>query len=99
MDKVLMQAELLGEAILASEEYISMRLAEQAVMDDDDAQELIQTYSERKDAMQAGAIRKKPLDNDAMAKAGDAVKETEELIGKKPLINLMRDKEQPIIRI
>ena len=90
MDKVLMQAELLGEAILGSEEYISMRLAEQAVIDDDAAQQLIQTYTERKDAMQQ-ALSAKPLDHEAMAKAGEAVKETEELISKHPLINRMRE--------
>ena len=85
------QAELLGEAILASEQYISMRLAEQAVMDDDKAQQLIQTYSERKDAFQK-ELAKKPMDNDAMTKAGEAVKESEEAIGNHPLINAMRDK-------
>lgn len=91
MNNVLMQAEQLGEAILESGQYISMRLAEQAVMDDDAAQELIAEYSNRKDAMQK-ALAAKPLDHDAIAKAGDAVKETEDLIGKHPLINAMREK-------
>ena len=35
MEKVLNQAELLAEAILESEEYIAMRLAEQAAMKDE----------------------------------------------------------------
>lgn len=91
MDKVLLTAEQLGEAILESEQYISMRLAEQAVIDDEAAQDLIQEYSDRKDAMQK-ELTKKPLDHDAIAKAGDAVKETEERIGKHPLINVMREK-------
>ena len=91
MDKVIEQAELLGEAILQSEQYIAMRLAEQAVMDDDAAQQLIQTYSERKDAMQK-ALAAKPLDHEAIAKTGDAVKETENLISANPLINVMREK-------
>jgi cell fate (sporulation/competence/biofilm development) regulator YlbF (YheA/YmcA/DUF963 family) len=91
MDKVLEQAEQLGEAILESEQYISMRLAEQAVMDDDAAQELILKYSQRKDAMQK-ALAAKPLNHDAIAKAGEAVKETEDLIGSHPLINAMREK-------
>jgi cell fate (sporulation/competence/biofilm development) regulator YlbF (YheA/YmcA/DUF963 family) len=91
MDKVLMQAELLGEAILESEQYISMRLAEQAVIDNDEAQQLIQTYTERKEAMQT-TLAAKPLDHNAVAKAGDAVKETEAAIGKHRLINLMREK-------
>ncbi len=91
MDKVLLQAELLGEAILASDEYISMRLAEQAVIDDDAAQQLIQSYSERKEALQK-AMSQKPLDHEAMAKAGEAVKETEALIAAHPLISVMREK-------
>ena len=37
MEKVLNQAELLAEAILESEEYINMRLTEQAVMKDEEA--------------------------------------------------------------
>jgi cell fate (sporulation/competence/biofilm development) regulator YlbF (YheA/YmcA/DUF963 family) len=91
MDKVLMQAELLGEAILESDEYISMRLAEQAVIDNDAAQDLIQSYTERKEALQQEMARK-PLNHEAMAKAGEAVKEAEEQIDKHPLISLMRDK-------
>ena len=91
MNKVLMQAEQLGEAILASEEYISMRLAEQAVTDDDAAQKLIDEYSTRKSAFQQ-EMEKKPLDQDAMAKAGEAVKELEDEISKHALISVMRDK-------
>jgi cell fate (sporulation/competence/biofilm development) regulator YmcA (YheA/YmcA/DUF963 family) len=68
-----------------------MRLAEQAVIDDDGAQNLIQTYSQRKDAFQKELV-KKPLDHEAIAKAGEAVKETEGLIAEHPLIGRMRDK-------
>jgi cell fate (sporulation/competence/biofilm development) regulator YlbF (YheA/YmcA/DUF963 family) len=81
----------LGESILESEQYIAMRLAEQAVIDDDGAQELIQVYSERKDAFQQ-ELAKKPLDHEAVAKAGDAVKETENQLSGNALINAMRDK-------
>ncbi len=91
MNKVLLQAELLGEAILESEEYVSMRLAEQAVLDNEDAQKLIQEYSELKDAFQA-ELAKKPLDNDAIAKAGEAVKAVEEKLSGNTLINDMREK-------
>jgi len=85
------QAELLGEAILASEQFIAMRLAEQAVVADDEAQKLIQTYSQRKETFQK-ELEKKPMDNDAMAKAGEAVHESEEAIGNHPLISQMREK-------
>ncbi|MBN1777694.1 MAG: YlbF family regulator [Clostridiales bacterium] len=86
MNKVLLQAELLGEAILESDEYIAMRLAEQAVIDNDEAQELVQIYSERKDAFQA-ELAKKPLDQEAVATAGSAVKETEKQLTGNELIN------------
>ena len=91
MNKVLLQAELLGEAILESEEYVSMRLAEQAVIDNDEAQQLIQTYSQLKDAFQE-ELGKKPLDNDAIAKAGEAVKAVEAKLSQNELINFMREK-------
>jgi len=92
MNKILTQAELLGEAILASEEYISMRLAEQAVIDNDEAQKLVQIYSERKEAFQA-ELAKKPLDQEAIAKAGSAVKETEKQLTDNALINNMISKK------
>ncbi len=91
MNKVLVQAELLGEAILESEEYVSMRLAEQAVLDNKEAQQLIQEYSELKDAFQE-EMTKKPLDNEAITKAGEAVKATEEKLAGNELINTMREK-------
>ena len=47
MEKVLNQAELLAEAILESEEYIAMRLAEQAAMKDEKATQLIAAYTEK----------------------------------------------------
>ena len=93
MNKVILQAELLGEAILSSDEYVSMRLAEQAVIDNNEAQQLIQMYSERKDGFQA-ELGKKPLDHDAVAKAGDAVKELENALAENELINTMRDKSE-----
>ena len=91
MNKVLMQAELLGEAILSSDEYVSMRLAEQAVIDNDEAQQLIQNYSQRKDAFQE-ELAKNPIDHDAVAKAGDAVKELEAQLSDNALISAMREK-------
>ena len=48
MEKVLNQAELLAEAILESEEYINMRLTEQAVMKDEEATLLVANYSEKR---------------------------------------------------
>ena len=52
MEKVLNQAELLAEAILESEEYIAMRLAEQAAMKDEKATQLIAAYTEKRQAVE-----------------------------------------------
>ena len=48
MENVLHQAEQLAEAILESEEFIKMRLSEQAAMRDASAAGLIAEYSERR---------------------------------------------------
>ena len=48
MEKVLNQAEMLAEAILESEEYITMRLSEQAAMRDTEATGLIAAYTEKR---------------------------------------------------
>ena len=53
MEKVLNQAEMLAEAILESEEYIAMRLAEQAAMKDEKANQLIMAYTEKRQAVEA----------------------------------------------
>ncbi|MBE0601217.1 MAG: YlbF family regulator, partial [Firmicutes bacterium] len=62
-----------------------------AVLDNEEAQTLIQAYSELKDAFQA-ELAKKPLDNDAVAKAGEAVKAMEDKLSDNALINEMREK-------
>lgn len=90
-DQVNNQAELLGEAILSSESYIAMRLAEQAVVNDDEAQDLIQVFSQRKHAFET-LMAQKPMNEEAMAAAGEAVKESEEAIANNALITEMRDK-------
>ncbi|MCE5342000.1 MAG: YlbF family regulator [Eubacteriales bacterium] len=48
MERVLNQAEQLAEAILDSEEFIKMRLAEQAAMQDEEAAQLLDDYAQKR---------------------------------------------------
>ncbi len=48
MERVLNQAEQLAEAILDSEEFIQMRLAEQAAMQDEEAAQLLDDYAAKR---------------------------------------------------
>ena len=65
--KVLNQAELLAEAILESEEYIAMRLAEQAAMKDEKATQLIAAYTEKRQAVE-NLLADANMDHGALAK-------------------------------
>ena len=70
MEKVLNQAELLAEAILESEEYSAMRLAEQAAMKDEKATQLIAAYSEKRQNVER-LLADANMDHGALAKAGE----------------------------
>lgn len=89
MDNVLTQAEQLAEAILESEEYIKMRIAEQAAMRDGQATGLIEEYSQCRDQVES-LLAQNDLDHDALAKAGEKLKDVEERIGENTLIQTMR---------
>ena len=74
MEKVLNQAELLAEAILESEEYINMRLTEQAVMKDEEATLLVANYSEKRSKVEE-LLANPNLDRGELAKAGQALQD------------------------
>lgn len=90
MEKVLNQAELLGEAILESQEYIQMRLTEQAVMKDEEATQLIARYSEMRSKVES-LLADPNMDHGELAKAGSALQETEQMLDKNTLIAKMRE--------
>ena len=83
MEKVLNQAELLAEAILESEEYIAMRLAEQAAMKDEKATQLIAAYMEN-------LLADANMDHGALAKAGEELENVEHAIDENEIITRMR---------
>ena len=82
MEKVLNQAELLAEAILESEEYIAMRLAEQAAMKDEKATQLIAAYTEKRQAVE-NLPADANMDHGALAKAGEELENVEHAIDEK----------------
>ena len=90
MEKVLNQAELLAEAILESEEYISMRLAEQAAMRDETATQLIAAYSEKRQAIES-LLADANMDHGALATAGQELQDVERQIDACEVLNKMRE--------
>ena len=90
MEKVLNQAELLAEAILESEEYIAMRLAEQAAMRDENATQLIAAYSEKRQAIES-LLADANMDHGALAKAGEELQNVERAIDACEVLNKMRE--------
>jgi len=93
MEKVLNQAEMLAEAILESEEYITMRLAEQAAMRDENATQLIASYSEKRQAVE-NLLADANMDHGALAKAGQELQEVERAIDACEVLNKMRESNE-----
>ncbi|NLI21123.1 MAG: YlbF family regulator [Clostridiales bacterium] len=90
MEQVLNQAEQLAEAILESEEFIKMRLAEQAAMRDETAAQLISEYSERRAEVE-NLLAASDMDHDALSVASAKLDETQKAIDENPMIRTMRD--------
>ena len=90
MEKVLNQAEQLAEAILDSEVYIKMRIAEQAAMRDEEAAALIADYSERRSEVET-LLASNDLDHTALAVAGENLEAAEKAVDENMLIKVMRE--------
>ena len=90
MEKVLNQAEQLAEAILESMEFIKMRLAEQAAMNDEEASRLIAEYSERRSVVES-VLAANDMDHNALSEAGAKLEETQKAIDENAMLKTMRD--------
>lgn len=90
MEKVLNQAELLAEAILESEEYITMRLCEQAVMKDEEATLLIANYSEKRQQVE-NVLADANMDHGKLAQAGAELEQAEHMMDENKLLQKMRE--------
>jgi len=90
MEKVLNQAEQLAEAILESEEYIKMRIAETAAMRNEEAAGLIAAYAQRRSAVEA-LLTSEDIDRSALDEASENLEATEKAIDENQLIKAMRE--------
>ncbi len=90
MEKVLNQAEQLAEAILDSEEYIKMRLAEQAAFRDESAAKLISDYTEQRGVVE-GLLAANNVDHQALSEAGDKLDAIQKQITDNPMLKTMRE--------
>lgn len=89
MEKVLNQAEQLAETILESEEFIKMRLSEQAAMKDEEATRLVADYAEKRQAVEE-LLTSSNMDHEALGKASEALSAVEKQIDEHPLLKQMQ---------
>lgn len=90
MENVLHQAELLGEAILESDEYIRMRLCEQAALKDERASVLVAEYSQSRTRVE-DLLSSNNLDHAELAKAGTELENAEKAMDEYGLLKKMRE--------
>lgn len=90
MENVLKQAQALAEAILESDEYINMHLAEQAAMKDETATALIGSYHEKRQEIEK-MLSDSNLDAEALAKAGQELDEIQNAIDSNEVMTRMRN--------
>ena len=88
MRNVLEQAEQLAQAILDSEEYAGMRMAEQAVTHSEDAMEAMNDFMEKRQAVEE-MLANADLDSDALAQASQDMEDAEARMEKNELIAQM----------
>jgi len=90
MENVLNHAEQLAESILDSEEFIKMRLAEQAAMRDEAATQLITDYSERRKEVE-NLLAASDMDHNALAEAGKKLDAAQKAMEENEKIKAMRE--------
>ena len=90
MENVLNHAEQLAESILDSEEFIKMRLAEQAAMRDEAATQLITDYSERRKEVE-NLLATSDMDHSALAEAGKRLEDAQKAMEENEKIIAMRE--------
>jgi len=90
MEKVILQAELLGEAILESDVYIRMRLSEQAAMKDESASVLVAEYQEKRTQVE-NVLSENNMDREALSKASQELEAAEKAVDDYALLGEMRE--------
>lgn len=89
MKKVLEQAEQLAGSILDSEEFIRMRLAEQAATKDEEATRLIADFIEKRQRVE-NLLSQNNLDKGELASAGDEMEAAQKKMNDYPMIQTMQ---------
>lgn len=89
MKKVLEQAEQLAGSILDSEQFIRMRLAEQAVTRDEEATRLIADFIEKRQRVE-NLLSQNNLDQGELAAAGDDMDAAQKKMNDCPMIQAMQ---------
>ena len=78
---------------MESEEYITMRLSEQAAMKDEHATRLVAEYSEKREDVER-ILADANMDHGALAQAGETLQEAEYAIDNNELLKKMRDSRE-----
>lgn len=98
MENVLKQAEQLAEAILDSEIYIKMRLAERAAMSDENAANLIAAYAEQRKAVE-NLLAASDMNHAALADEGKKLEDAQKAMDDNTLIKAMRSANDDFTRM
>jgi cell fate (sporulation/competence/biofilm development) regulator YlbF (YheA/YmcA/DUF963 family) len=89
MKKVLEQAEKLAGSILESDEFIRMRLAEEAVTKDEEATRLIADFIEKRQRVE-NLLSENNLDQGELTAAGDEMDTAQKKMNACPMIQTMQ---------
>lgn len=90
MQKVLEQAQLLGEAIINSEVFNRMHDAEVKVTSDPEATNAIAAFVEKRQAVEA-LLAENGVDHEALAKAGQEMEEAEKAVNEVALVKELQE--------
>ena len=91
MDKVLKQAELLGQTILDSDVYAAMNKAELAVTKDEESVNLIAQLSEKRKKVE-DILSSNEMDHQALAEAGEEMEALERQVNDLPLVKELQER-------
>lgn len=91
MDKVLKQAELLGQTILDSDVYAAMNKAELAVTKDEESVNLIAQLSEKRKKVE-DILSSNEMDHQALAEAGEEMEALEHQVNDLPLVKELQQR-------
>ena len=90
MREVMMKAQALAEAIVASETYKTMHELEEQVTQDENATALIATYMEKRQSVEL-LLRSPEFDAEKVAAAGEELQNAEKAMEECAMVNDMRE--------